>query len=154
MVPLLQRLKGLYADFLLADPRKIGEIYAENVIFRDPVHELRGLPAMRDYFTGMATNLRECRFEFDQTLVNDNQVSLWWTMYYRHPRLSGGKPLTLRGASLLAIDSELDRIVEHEDIYDLGAMVYEQIPVLGGVVKIVKTRLAHGSHQASAGEVG
>ncbi|WOX05833.1 nuclear transport factor 2 family protein [Microbulbifer pacificus] len=149
MVPLLQRLEHLYADFLAADPRMIGDVYAQSVIFRDPVHELRGLPAVLGYFSGMAENLRECRFEFDQSLIDGDRISLWWTMHYRHPKLAGGKPLTLRGASLLEIDPGADRVTVHEDIYDLGAMVYEQIPVLGSVVKIVKSKLAQGNHQKS-----
>ncbi|HEY8568465.1 nuclear transport factor 2 family protein [Microbulbifer sp.] len=150
MASLLQRLEHLYADFLAADPSDISEVYAENVIFRDPVHELHGLPAVQDYFAGMAVNLRECRFVFDQTLTNGDQASLWWTMHYRHPRLAGGKPLTLRGASLLSIDPNLQRVVLHEDIYDLGAMVYEQIPLLGTVVNVVKRRLASAQHQGCA----
>lgn len=149
MAPLLQSLEDLYRDFLVVDPGKIRDVYAENVIFRDPVHTLRGLPAVQDYFAGMAANLRECRFEFDQTLASGDRAALWWTMHYRHPKLGGGKPLTLRGASLLTIDRQVERVVEHEDIYDLGAMVYEQIPVLGAVVNLVKSRLAGANTRAN-----
>lgn len=150
MVPLVQRLECLYGDFLAADSRRISEVYAQGVIFRDPVHELHGLPALQGYFAGMAANLRECRFEFDQVLSSGDRVALWWTMHYRHPRLSGGKSLMLRGASLLRVDQAAERVVEHEDIYDLGAMVYEQLPILGAVVHMVKSRLASGTPPALA----
>ncbi|WGL16878.1 nuclear transport factor 2 family protein [Microbulbifer bruguierae] len=152
MDALVTRIRELYSDFLAADSRQIAEIYAENTVFRDPVHELCGLASLQGYFAGMAENLQECRFEFDQSLIDGGRVSLWWTMYYRHPRLGGGSPLKLRGASLLLIDPQLNRVVMHEDVYDLGAMVYEQIPVLGRVVNLVKASLAKGSVTAQASE--
>lgn len=148
MAPLLEKLEDLYGDFLAVDPRQLRDVYAESVIFRDPIHTLRGLPAVEDYFAGMAANLSECRFVFDQTLASADRASLWWTMHYRHPKLAGGKLLSLRGASLLTIDPTVERVLEHEDIYDLGAMVYEQIPVLGAVVNLVKGRLTSGSRRA------
>ena len=42
------------------------------------------------------------------------------------------------GVSLLRLDK---KIIEHHDYYDLGAMVYEHIPLFGGVVKGVKKRI-------------
>ncbi len=142
MTALVHRVEALYADFMSATSQKIADVYAGNVIFRDPVHEIHGLEAMQKYFDGVSTNLLECRFEFDRTLVDGGQASLWWTMHYRHPRLSGGRALALRGASLLKLDLTADRVLVHEDVYDLGAMVYEQIPLLGAVIRRVKAGLA------------
>ncbi|WP_428821077.1 nuclear transport factor 2 family protein [Microbulbifer sp. MCCC 1A16149] len=145
MASLVNRIKRLYSDFLAADPGSIAEVYAENVEFSDPVHRIQGLGDMQGYFAGVAKNLQECRFEFDQTLIEGNTLNLWWTMHYRHPRLSGGKLLSLRGASLLRLDLEQDRVLAHEDIYDLGAMVYEQVPLLGSVLRYVKRGIAGGN---------
>ena len=33
-----------------------------------------------------------------------------------------------------------EKIYKHQDFYDLGAMLYEHIPVLGSLVKIIKTK--------------
>lgn len=147
MASLVKRIKHLYSDFLAADSGSIAEVYAEKVVFSDPVHRIEGLASMQAYFAGVAENLKECRFEFDHTLVEGSTVNLWWTMHYRHPRLRGGAPLTLRGASLLKLDLEKDRVLEHEDIYDLGAMVYEQVPVLGAVLRYVKRGMATSGEQ-------
>nr|WP_010130891.1 nuclear transport factor 2 family protein [Microbulbifer agarilyticus] len=138
----IERLKLLYTDFLAADPAAIASVYAHDVVFRDPVHEVRGLEAMQQYFAGVSQNLQECRFQFDFDAHQQGRGTLWWMMEYRHPRLGGGKLLKLRGASLLEIDQASDRVVRHEDVYDLGAMVYEQVPLLGSVVRSVKRRLA------------
>ncbi|WP_043315971.1 nuclear transport factor 2 family protein [Microbulbifer sp. HZ11] len=137
----LTRLKALYADFLAADARSIADLYAADIVFRDPVHEIVGLEAMQAYFTGVSTNLRECRFEFDRVVEGGTWHSLWWTMHYRHPKLKNGAPLQLRGASIICIDPEIDRVSFHEDVYDLGAMIYEQVPLLGAVIRQIKQRL-------------
>lgn len=145
MAALVNRIKHLYSDFLAADADSIAEVYAENVVFADPVHRILGLGDMQAYFAGVGRNLKECRFEFDHTLLDGSALSLWWTMHYCHPRLGGGKLLQLRGASLLELDPEADRVVAHEDIYDLGAMVYEQVPLLGSVLRSIKRGIASSS---------
>lgn len=142
MASLVKRIKHLYSDFLAADAGAIAEVYAENIVFSDPVHRLQGLPNMQAYFAGVARNLKSCRFEFDHTLVDGSTLNLWWTMHYRHPSLGKGAPLSLRGASLLKLDLEQDRVLEHEDIYDLGAMVYEHVPLLGSVLRHIKRQMA------------
>ncbi|MCQ3829708.1 nuclear transport factor 2 family protein [Microbulbifer elongatus] len=135
------KLKALYADFLTVDVKSVADLYAESVVFRDPVHEVKGLQAMQAYFAGVCQNLSECRFEFDRVVGAGVWHSLWWVMHYRHPKLQGGKQLHLRGASLIQIDARDTQVVFHEDVYDLGAMVYEQVPLLGTVIRHVKGRL-------------
>lgn len=142
MTAAIERLKSLYSDFLAADPAAIASVYAQDVVFKDPVHEVRGLEAMQKYFAGVSQNLQECRFQFDFAAQQQGKGTLWWTMYFRHPRLGGGKLLELRGASLVEIDEANDRVVSHEDVYDLGGMVYEHVPLLGSVIRGVKRRLA------------
>ena len=142
MGQLIERLEHLYSDFMAVDARAIAEVYASDVLFKDPVHQVCGLDAMQAYFAQVSQNLQECRFHFDTRLIEDAKASLWWHMTFRHPRLAGGKPLTLRGSSLLHMDLTADRITYHEDCYDLGAMVYEQVPLLGSVIRYIKAGLA------------
>ena len=67
---------------------------------------------------------------------------LWlgWTMTFSHPRLRGGAPVTVEGATRLAFDEE-GKVCLHRDYFDLGAMLYEQLPLLGAVVRTLKGRL-------------
>ncbi|MCK7597027.1 nuclear transport factor 2 family protein [Microbulbifer sp. CAU 1566] len=143
MAQLIERLEHLYSDFMLAEPQAITSVYAPQVRFKDPVHEVHGLAAMQAYFAQVSQNLEECRFHFDTVLTEDNKACLWWHMVFRHPRLRGGKQLTLRGSSLLHMDLKTDRIIFHEDCYDLGAMIYEQVPLLGSVIRHIKRGLAN-----------
>jgi hypothetical protein len=60
-------------------------------------------------------------------------------MDYAHPRLRGGAIITVRGMTHLLFTN---KIYYHEDSYDLGALLYEHIPVLGLATRQLKTRMA------------
>jgi hypothetical protein len=45
----------------------------------------------------------------------------------------------VRGVSHLKISDKIDY---HEDFYDMGAMLYEQLPLLGSVTRWLRLRLA------------
>ncbi|MGN0926850.1 nuclear transport factor 2 family protein [Ectopseudomonas mendocina] len=119
---------------------RLGELYSDDVLFRDPLHEVHGLNEMRRYFAELYANVEALRFEFhgfDQ--VADGEGYLRWTMYYRHPRLRGGAEITVEGCSHLLWR---ERVYRHRDYFDAGALLYEHLPVLGSVIAWLKRRLA------------
>lgn len=136
---LIEQFKDSYRDMAAMELDALGDLYDEQILFKDPVHEVKGLPALRDYFSNIMGDVRECRFEFLDQLVTDRVAYIKWNMHFCHPKLSAGRLLTVRGVSQLQFD---ERIYYHEDIYDMGAMVYEHIPVFGGVTRWLKRRLA------------
>lgn len=134
---LLEYFKQFYKNLLEADLSKLGEMYADNVIFKDPVHEIRGIVAVEDYFTHTTKNLDSCEFEFLDEIESENAAYYKWHMYFTHPRF-GDHKITVRGVTHIQFD---ERIYYHEDIYDMGQMVYEHVPVLNFVVKKIKNKL-------------
>ena len=63
----------------------LGELYSDDLLFRDPLHEVHGLTALRRYFAELYANVEALRFEFhgfDQ--VAKGEGYLRWTMRYRH----------------------------------------------------------------------
>jgi esterase/lipase superfamily enzyme len=135
---LLDRFKGNFKDLQQADWSQLGEIYADDIVFKDPVHELRGLVTLEDYFTTLCADLIDCRFEYLDQVVSDNSAYLKWIMHFRHPRL-GKDVIDVRGVSHIRWKEKIDF---HEDFYDMGAMLYEQLPVLGNVTRWLRLRLA------------
>ncbi|WP_237065298.1 nuclear transport factor 2 family protein [Microbulbifer guangxiensis] len=140
MSGLIAELQQYYSDFgaVAGDPGLLDRLYDEGVTFCDPVHRVEGLPALKRYFAGMSEGLTSCRFEFDDAVLGNGNACLPWQMHYTHRQLNRGQPLILRGCSLLQFR---ERVYYHEDFYDLGAMVYEHVPLLGSVVRGVKKRL-------------
>lgn len=118
----------------------IQKIYHQDVIFQDPAHCLIGLDKLEDYFASLYTNLSNCSFSIDKVLLDGEEAAIYWTMDFCHSKLNRGKPVLVEGTSL--IKGKEGKVIQHRDYVDLGAMLYEHIPVLGGIVKTVKKRLS------------
>ncbi|MCL4410601.1 MAG: nuclear transport factor 2 family protein, partial [Gammaproteobacteria bacterium] len=98
--------------------------------------------ALHDYLAHGLENALTCRFAIEQTMVDREQAFLVWQMRLQHEKLAGGREIQVPGTSHLLFAEEDNRIKEHVDYYDLGAMVYEHVPLLGWVVGKVRTKLA------------
>lgn len=142
MSEFLQRFARDFAGLDASNLDRLGLLYADDIHFSDPLHDVHGLTELRRYFEQLYANVSQLDFDFsgfDQ--VQDGQGYLRWTMRYRHPRLQGGAPITLQGCSLLLWNAE-GKVVRHQDFFDAGALLYEHIPLLGCVIRWLRRRLA------------
>lgn len=119
----------------------LSAIYHKDVTFIDPIHKLEGLEQLHSYFQGLYQNLSSCKFDIERVIVQDHEAAIYWQMRYQHPKLNKGKVVTVSGNS--HIKGNDDKIVYHRDYLDLGAMLYEQIPVFGRLTKWIKTRASN-----------
>ncbi len=134
------RFKQLYKKFDQDTIRNLPDIYSAQISFKDPVHQLHGIPELSSYFAGFCSDELRCEFNIHNEIVSHGQAFFQWKMYYQHPRLASGKPLVLDGGTLIKFDSH---ITYHEDFYDMGAMIYQHVPVLGWAVNKVNARIAN-----------
>ncbi|MEY4589088.1 MAG: hypothetical protein RL497_1164 [Pseudomonadota bacterium] len=139
---LVEQFKLAYATFDMATLKKLKELYDPNVIFVDPLHRIEGWTQLERYFLASAENLHYCRFDFDDTLADDNTAFLKWRMAYAHNKIANGKPLILNGVTKIKFNTH---IIYHEDFYDLGAMLYEHIPIFGTLIKKLKSYIVRTS---------
>ena len=135
----LENFKRLYNHFDRANTDELMALYSQDVFFKDPIHALTGKSALIDYFTAFRRPGVKCHFEFVDQVVNKDQAFFYWTMHYTHPSLQQGAPLTLEGASLIKFTTQ---VFFHQDFYDMGAMIYQHVPVLGWAVNKLNTRIA------------
>jgi esterase/lipase superfamily enzyme len=135
---LIERFKAFYQDVRHPQLDRIDDVYTEDVWFKDPVHELRGAEKLHSYLSTMCVNVHSGHFEYLDQVVSDNTAYIKWNMHFKHPKL-GNKTITVRGVSQVQFN---ERIYYHEDIYDLGELIYEHVPLLGAIVKGLKKRLA------------
>ena len=136
----LARFVALYQQLDRDELHRLPEVYASEVLFTDPAHRIEGLAALTDYFAALYQRIAYCRFVITSQLQQGRQAWLGWTMTFSHPRLRGGEPVTVEGATRLEFD-EAGKVCQHRDYFDLGAMLYEQLPLLGPVVRTIKMRL-------------
>lgn len=111
-------------------------LYTEDVHFEDPAHALQGRKTLMAYFASMFKNLDSCSFKFHQTLISDTDIFMSWTMFISHPKLRSGETIRVEGGSLLKTRN--GKIFFHRDYFDMGAMLYENLPVLGLIVRKIK----------------
>ena len=138
-LPLLNDLKVFFNNPGDLTMDIIDRIYTQDVEFRDPVHAIHGRLALKNYLRGLYASAGLVHFDYQDEQIGANSATITWIMTYSHPSLKGGKPVDVRGISMLRFT---DKIYYHEDFYDLGAMVYQHVPVLGTVVRHINQRLA------------
>ncbi|HIF9194851.1 TPA: nuclear transport factor 2 family protein [Photobacterium damselae] len=117
----------------------INELYDHDVVFEDPAHRIEGQQELFDYFVSLYSNISSCTFLIHNVIEHDDEACLQWTMVYSHPKIEKGEIRNLDGMSYIRIAQ--DKVIYHRDYFDLGAMVYEGLPLLGKVIKTVKGRL-------------
>lgn len=139
----VDRLKAFYGAYDESNLAELFQVYATDVCFCDPITEIHGVTALYAYFANGRKGLRHCSFEFLEEFNSGQQVSLQWRMRFAHRRLKSGAEITIDGCSLITFDTNGEKVVAHRDYFDVGAMVYEHIPVVGWLVKGVKSQLNH-----------
>ncbi|WNO08460.1 nuclear transport factor 2 family protein [Teredinibacter sp. KSP-S5-2] len=137
--PLVEQFKAYFQDLRKSDLSQLEDLYERHIIFKDPIHKIEGLVPLQDYMHNLCTNLTECRFEYLDILEGQDCAYIKWIMHFRHPKL-GNRLISLRGMSHIQFQ---EKIVFHEDVYDMGAMIYEQLPLLGRIIRWLRQRLAN-----------
>ena len=131
----IDRFCESFGNFDPTRPFLVAEVYGEDAVFEDPAHRVEGRKALAAYFARLDRNLRSAQFTFHEVLRGDAVASLSWTMELQL-KVGPKKPIVVVGASWLRHD---DRFVVHQrDHFDLGALVYEHVPVLGWVVRAIR----------------
>lgn len=137
---IIKRFTRFYQNVDEQAVASLNEIYSDNIVFVDPVAKHQGISAVEDYFKNLLENTESCECEIQNILSNANKHMVKWEMNFTHPKLNAGQNVQVEGVTELHTDG--DKIIYHRDFYDMGQMVYEQVPLLKTVVKSIKKRLS------------
>ena len=138
--PAVQRTVAFFAGLTAADLARLHEIYTPDARFKDPFNEVTGVPAITAVFAHMFNTLDAPRFVIHDTVVQGAQCFLTWDFVF-HMRRFVRREQRIRGGShlLLAADG---RIGVHRDYWDVAEELYEKLPLLGGLMRWLKRRVA------------
>ena len=142
MSQLIDEFKNIYANDKATRNADLGKLYDQSAVFVDPIHQIDGIQNLKSYIDQMYANVIDCQFVYLGEWVSDSDAIVKWDMKFRHKKLAGGKQIVVRGASHIVFS---EKITYHEDIYDMGAMIYEHVPMLGKTIHWLKNRLFKGS---------
>lgn len=137
--PLVDNFIELYQALNKNNLHLLGQVYGDDIIFTDPMHQISGLESLTQYFAKLYENVQHIQFEIKEVQQSDSQASLFWQMQYCHPKLNKGQLISVDGMSQLKFN---DKIYFHRDYFDLGQMLYEQVPFIGGFIRLLKMRAA------------
>jgi ketosteroid isomerase-like protein len=117
----------------------VDEFYHPQVDFVDPLGEIKGSEKIKAYYAGMYQNVKSIKFDFVEFHEAGNHVVAIWKMTLQTDKLNGGEPYSVDGNSVVKFD-ESGKAYYHRDYFDVGAFVYEKVPVLGYVIRKIKDR--------------
>lgn len=134
----LTNFLSVYQKLSLDNLSLLNDIYHNKVTFIDPIQQVEGILDLTHYFEHLYQNLSFCHFDIDEVLLDDHKAAIYWTMSYQHKKLNANNTVYVQGHSLIKMLD--DKVIYHRDYVDLGAMLYEQIPLVGKVIKAIKKR--------------
>ena len=119
----------------------LDEFIAEDVHFVDPFNDTFGLPHYRRIIEDMREQLEELDIDvLDSAMVAEDRALLRW-------RLSGkltafkGRPWSVEGCSMVRFN-DAGQMQEHIDYWDAAGQLYESFPLIGGLLRKLRNRLA------------
>jgi hypothetical protein len=118
---------------------ELGRFYAANARFKDPFNDVVGVPAIAQIFAHMFHRLEQPRFVVTEQIVQGRQCFMCWEFHFGMKSLQGGKPQLILGASHLVF-SEQGLVTLHRDYWDAAEELYEKLPVLGSLMRWLKSR--------------
>ncbi|MGM0767587.1 MAG: nuclear transport factor 2 family protein [Pseudomonadota bacterium] len=134
----LDRFRELFNGLDAGNLHKLASVYSENVHFEDPLSSVTGLDQLTHYFAGAYANVVSCHFEFGEPVVNGENVGITWVMHLRHKRIRRGREIQVDGMSRLVIRD--GKVTRHRDYFDAGQLLYENLPVLGRIIRWVRNQ--------------
>jgi steroid delta-isomerase len=127
-----------FEHLVASDVQWMGKHYTEQAFFKDPFNEVRNLMGVQRIFAHMFESLDAPRFVVLDALVQGEQCFLTWNFNFR---LKGqAQERHVHGSSHLRFGPD-GRIAYHRDYWDAAEEFYEKLPLLGGLLRLIKRRL-------------
>ncbi|ENJ7185291.1 nuclear transport factor 2 family protein [Vibrio fluvialis] len=134
----VQTVARFYSQLNKHNLHTLQDIYHQDIVFEDAAHRIEGFISLSDYFANLYQNVERCDFTIHEQHQSQSNAFLTWTMHLQHPKLGNGKLVNVQGVSHLRFQD--GKVIYHRDYFDLGEMLYEQLPLLGSVIRSIKRR--------------
>lgn len=137
----LERLVIYWQTLTPASVAAIATVYAEQATFRDPFNDLRGIDRIRHVFADMFVRLDQPRFTILETIEQSHGALLIWNFDFRFRSLKPNLTRRIHGTSHVRFGPD-GRVVYHRDYWDAAGELYENLPVVGGLMRWLKQKMA------------
>ena len=113
------------------------QVYAPESYLNDTLVGIEGSANIEAYFAHTAGQVRTLTVQFLERAPVGTDWYVRWQMTVAADGLNGGEPVVTYGVTQFRFDPQ-GRILIHKDFWDAGTGLYEQLPVLGGVIQRVR----------------
>lgn len=132
----LRRLVDFFEALTFDNAQHVDTIYSADAFFKDPFNEVIGTAAIRYLFEHMFSQVDGPRFVVTTQVLQGDQAFLTWNFLFRMKRFSTDEQC-IRGATHLRFDAD-GKCCLHRDYWDAAEELYEKLPVLGGLMRVLK----------------
>lgn len=132
----LQRVVAFFETMTLETASQLGQVYAQDVAFKDPFNEVQGLPATTRLFTHMFKQVDGPRFVVKTRMVQGDDAFMTWDFLFRMHHFTKEEQC-IRGATHLRFNDQ-GLVVMHRDYWDAAEELYEKLPVLRSLMRVLK----------------
>ena len=133
LAPMVGFLDGLS----LAQLEHLGDVYSPAVEFQDPLHQARGIAALRRVYENLFQQLANVAVAVTDAHGDERTGFLLWTMTYQ----LRGRQRIITGTSHLQFAAD-GRVMMERDFWDASGPVYGEVPLLGWVLRHIKRRVS------------
>ena len=135
----LNQLVTFFESIEAGNTARLSQVYTDDVFFKDPFNEVRGIAAVAGIFEHMFVQVDAPRFVVTGSVLQGDQAFLTWDFLFRMKRYSGVEQC-IRGATHLRFAAD-GRANFHRDYWDAAEELYEKLPLWGSFMRWLK-RLA------------
>ena len=136
----LARLVDYWQTLTPSTVEVIKTVYTEDAYFRDPFNEVTGIEKIRHIFADMFVRMDEPQFVITETLEEAHGALLIWNFTFRLKSLKPELMRRIHGSSHIRFAAD-GRVQYHRDYWDAAGELYEQLPVVGSVMRWLKKRV-------------
>ena len=139
------RLQAYFTDMTAASVREqTATVYAPEAYLNDTLVGIDGADRIEAYFSHTMQDTRVLNVRFLDRAWTGIDCFVRWEMRVEHDALAGGEPVLSYGVTQFRFDKE-GRVLLHKDFWDSGTGLYEQLPVLGGILGRIRTAAEQGA---------
>ncbi len=139
----LARIHALYCNMTVEKVHRLArEVYAPGAYLNDSLKVVVGAEAIEEYLAASVAAAREIHFDFADTAVSleGPDYYLRWQMTLEKRVLNRGVPIRIPGMSHFRFDAR-GRVLVQRDYWNTGSALYERLPLLGWLIRWVRSRV-------------
>ena len=128
---------GFFESLDMKSLNNLEAVFSESATFKDPFNAVQGRRAIRRVFEHMFRTTRSPRFRVQDWMCSGQAAFIRW----RFTCSLKGRGIDVTGVSHVEFDGS-GRVTAHIDYWDAAEGMYERLPLIGGLMRWLRGRLA------------